>query len=82
MIDDLVTRGTREPYRMFTSRAEYRLMLREDNADLRLMDLGYELGLIGADAVKDLRARREQIAAEIRRVKETVVRPAPPVTPI
>jgi len=54
-------------------------MLREDNADLRLMDLGYELGLIGADAVKDLRARREQIAAEIRRIKETVLRPAPPV---
>jgi tRNA uridine 5-carboxymethylaminomethyl modification enzyme len=79
MIDDLVTRGTREPYRMFTSRAEYRLMLREDNADLRLMELGHELGLIGADAVKDLRARRDQITAEIRRIKEIVVRPAPQV---
>jgi len=75
MIDDLVTRGTREPYRIFTSRAEYRLILREDNADLRLMELGHELGLIGADAAKELRSRREQIATEIRRVKATVVRP-------
>jgi tRNA uridine 5-carboxymethylaminomethyl modification enzyme len=79
MIDDLVTRGTREPYRMFTSRAEYRLILREDNADLRLMELGHELGLIGPDTAKELRDRREQIATEIQRVKDTVVRPTPPV---
>jgi len=79
MIDDLVTRGTREPYRMFTSRAEYRLMLREDNADLRLMELGHELGLIGAGAAQALRRRRSQIAAEIRRVRDTVVRPTPEV---
>lgn len=76
MIDDLVTRGTREPYRMFTSRAEYRLMLREDNADLRLMDVGHELGLIDRDTLKDMHERRRQIAAEIKRVKTTVIKPS------
>ena len=67
LVDDLVTRGTREPYRMFTSRAEYRLMLREDNADLRLMEIGHDLGLVSADAARDARERKRQIADEIQR---------------
>ncbi len=76
MIDDLVTRGTREPYRMFTSRAEYRLMLREDNADLRLMEKGYDLGLIDQNTLKDIKERKKQITKEIRRVKGTLIKPA------
>ncbi|MFZ0133011.1 MAG: tRNA uridine-5-carboxymethylaminomethyl(34) synthesis enzyme MnmG [Desulfobacterales bacterium] len=76
MIDDLVTRGTREPYRMFTSRAEYRLMLREDNADFRLMEIGHSLGLIDRDSVWDLKARRRQIAGEITRIRGCIIKPS------
>jgi len=76
MVDDLITRGTREPYRMFTSRAEYRLMLREDNADLRLMQIGNSLGLIDKDTLKDVHERQEQIAAEIKRIKGVVIKPS------
>jgi len=75
MIDDLVTRGTLEPYRMFTSRAEYRLMLREDNADLRLMEIGHELGLIDDEVLKEVKERKKQIAKEINRIKGTVIKP-------
>lgn len=75
MVDDLVTRGTGEPYRMFTSRAEYRLMLREDNADLRLMEIGHSLGLVDKAHAQDIKERKRQISAEIERVQGTVVRP-------
>ncbi len=79
MVDDLVTRGTKEPYRMFTSRAEYRLMLREDNADLRLTEIGHALGLVDGDTVKDVKERQRQISDEINRVRKVVMKPVPNV---
>jgi len=75
MIDDLVTRGVDEPYRMFTSRAEFRLLLREDNATLRLMDQGRELGLIGAGDHARMRERREEIAEEMGRLSGAKIYP-------
>jgi tRNA uridine 5-carboxymethylaminomethyl modification enzyme len=76
LIDDLITRGTTEPYRMFTSRAEYRLTLREDNADLRLTAIGRELGVVGDERWRQFEARREWLAAETQRLHGVVVKPA------
>ena len=71
LIDDLITKDAREPYRMFTSRAEYRLLLRQDNADFRLMDIGFHLGLIPEPAHSRFLTKRESVDREVKRLKQT-----------
>ena len=75
LIDDIVTKGTNEPYRMMTSRAEYRLLLRQDNADLRLTEIGHEIGLISDERYQKFLNKKENIEKEINRLKQTVVKP-------
>ncbi len=74
LIDDLITKGTNEPYRMFTSRAEYRLLLRHDNADMRLMDKGYEIGLLEKEVYQKFLEKKRLIEEELQRIKKTRIK--------
>ncbi len=75
LIDDIVTKGTNEPYRMMTSRAEYRLLLRQDNADLRLTEIGHNIGLISEERYRKFLEKKEKISKEIERIRATVIKP-------
>ena len=75
LIDDIVTKGTNEPYRMMTSRAEYRLLLRQDNADLRLTEIGHDVGLISEERYQKFLTKKANIEKEIQRLKNTIVKP-------
>ncbi len=76
LIDDIVTKGTNEPYRMMTSRAEYRLLLRQDNADMRLTEMGYHVGLISEEKYKKFLNKKQNIEKEIDRLRKTTVKPS------
>ena len=75
LIDDIVTKGTNEPYRMMTSRAEYRLLLRQDNADIRLLEIGHRVGLISEERYQRFLNKKENIEKEIERIRKTIIRP-------